>query len=660
VGPWVIFHHAQAERESLFNLHTFGRLHLTNDLGDLSFPDKGLLAICYLLDTKQFEASRTDIATLLWSGEDRAGLLANMRQTIARIKSRQRELGVDFLTFTPTTVRVEVETLTSDLSLFDIAENNEPVQTLYRLAETVKGDFLEGFEPVNTLLDVWVEQKREAISHQFLRVFKRALAPISAADADMTIRKLALQVFRLHPHDEEVQAFLLESGVHDGPQDGSALPFAANARAVRSDTETESLSLQLASRMFNKQFAQARDSLLARPPPVVPPYGERKLDAPRLALLPPQNDSESIVATLVAASLIEDITIGFCSLKSVRVIAPHTAGQFSRDPNKAAVFERHGISYILDTRISYGQEVSLFAQLIFFANDEIIWAERFSLDSSNLTLHRRELSKRIALIVASHIERDSLSRAYYEASPDAYHRYLVGQRHLKELTLPNLRRARREFRAALQKNPHFAPALSGLARTYTKEWLLTMRGDEQLLASAAEFSTKAISAGEDLAGGYRELGIVKLAQGDIDESVNALNLAETLSPHYADIIADYADTLVHASRPADALKKIANAIDLNPLAPDTYLWTAAGANYCLYQFETALSYIAMMRDSGLADRLSAACWAMLGDMKKARSFVRNVRATIPDFDVDKWLSMIVLKEQWQKDLYREGLRKAGF
>ncbi|KAA1177269.1 hypothetical protein FP026_25600 [Rhizobium tropici] len=644
----------------MFTLHTFGHLRLTNKLGYVSFPDKGLLAICYLLDTKQFEASRTDIATLLWSGEDRAGLLANMRQTIARVKSCQRELGVDFLTFTPTTIRVEVEALTSDLSLLDIAEDEEPLQALYRVAEAMKGDFLEGFEPIDTLLDLWVKQKRGAFSNLLLRVFKRALTTISATESDMAIRKVALQIFRLHPHDEEVQRFLLESGVHDGALDGTTLPLVGDARVVLSDAETEPLPLQLASRMFNKQFAQARDSLLARPLPIAPPYGGRKLDVPRLALLPPQNDSESIVATLVAASLIEDITIGFCSLKSVRVIAPHTARQFSRDPNKAAVFERHGISYILDTRISYAQEVSLFAQLVFFANDEIIWAERFSLDSSNLTLHRRELSKRIALIVASHIERDSLSRAYYEASPDAYHSYLVGQRHLKELTLPNLRRARREFRTALQKNPHFAPALSGLARTYTKEWLLTMRGDEQLLASAAEFSTKAISVGEDLAGGYRERGIVKLAQGDIDESVNALNLAETLSPHYADIIADYADTLVHASRPADALEKIANAIDLNPLTPDTYLWTAAGASYCLYQFETALSYIAMMHDSGLADRLSAACWAMLGDMKKARSFVRNVRASIPDFDVDKWLSMIVMKEQWQKDLYREGLRKAGF
>ncbi|MET0748314.1 MAG: hypothetical protein ABWY49_08990 [Rhizobium sp.] len=649
------------EHAMSFKLLTFGRLRLVNDDGDVPFPDKALMALCYLFDTNQLEASRTDVATLLWSGESHAGLLANMRQTIARIKSRQRELGVDFLTFTATTIRVEAEHLRFDLSSHAAPDDADPAQSLHHLADVMQAEFMEGFEPTDTLLDAWVEQKRKGYSEQLLQAFKRALPVISAKEADQLIRKAALQVFKLHPQDEDVQKFILACDADQHSNGVSpALQQDDGVNAANPAADPTPLPLRLASRMFNKQFAQARASLLERPSPFNSPYGGNTLDVPRLALLPPQNDSTSVVATLLAASLVEDITVGFCSLKSVRVIAPHSAGQFSRDPDKAATFARHSISYILDTRISYDEDVSLFAQLISFANDEIVWAERYSLDSSNLARQRREISTRIALTVASKIEGDGLSRAYFEESPDAYHSYLVGQRHLKDLTLPNLRRARREFRNALQKNPRFAPALSGIARTYSKEWLLTARSDQQLLASAAEFSTKAIAAGEDLAGGYRELGVVRLLQGDIDESVNAMQLAETLSPHHADLIADHADTLVHCSQPAAALEKIANAIDLNPLAPDLYLWTAAGASYCLGQFETALAYIAMMHDGGLVDRLTAASWAMLGETKKARSFVRKARESNPDFDVDKWLSAIAMKEQWQKDLYREGLRKAGF
>jgi hypothetical protein len=67
-----------------------------------------------------------------------------------------------------------------------------------------------------------------------------------------------------------------------------------------------------------------------------------------------------------------------------------------------------------------------------------------------------------------------------------------------------------------------------------------------------------------------------------------------------------------------------------------------------------------MDDRAPADRLSAACWAMLGDTKNARIYMRKVRETNPDFDVDKWLSVVPFKEQWQKEQYREALRRAGF
>src|SRR5690606_20840822 len=99
-----------------------------------------------------------------------------------------------------------------------------------------------------------------------------------------------------------------------------------------------------------------------------------------------------------------------------------------------------------------------------------------------------------------------------------------------------------------------------------------------------------------------------------------LDRAEALSPHYANVIASYADTLVQASRPDVGLKKIEHAIELNPLPPDEYFWTAAGASYSLGLYQQALDYIARMKDRTPADRLAAASWSMLGDMKKARQF----------------------------------------
>jgi TolB-like protein/Tfp pilus assembly protein PilF len=381
-----------------------------------------------------------------------------------------------------------------------------------------------------------------------------------------------------------------------------------------------------------------------------------------LALLPPTNQSRDPAAARLVTSLIEDITIGFCVLNSIQVIAPYSAIQISRQSSdKLATFEQHEITYVLDTRLSEAERgLSLFSQLIYLATDEVVWAERFSLDGGDLARNNRDISRRLALSIAAEIDRHRITRAHFEQNPAAYHRYLIGRQHFARLTLPNLRRARKEMKAALKESPDFAPALSSIARTYSEEWFLTARGDRDLLKSAEAYALKAIAARDDLADGYRELGVVKLQQGALDESMEALELAETLSPHYADVIADHADTLAHCSHLEAACRKIEDAIELNPLSPDAYLWTAAGANYGLGRFETALAYIDQMAESSLADRLSAASWAMLGETKKARFFVRRVREANPDFDVERWLSVVPIKEQWHKDLYRDGLKKAGF
>ncbi|WP_246703284.1 MULTISPECIES: hypothetical protein [unclassified Rhizobium] len=71
---------------------------------------------------------------------------------------------------------------------------------------------------------------------------------------------------------------------------------------------------------------------------------------------------------------------------------------------------------------------------------------------------------------------------------------------------------------------------------------------------------------------------------------------------------------------ADALAEVATALELNPLAPDYYYWTAAGASYFLGEYTEALAYLDRMRDPGPASRLAAASWAMQGDLAKAASW----------------------------------------
>lgn len=641
-----------------FVLKTFGRLQLVDEDGNaVAFPEKGLLLLAYLFTTDQGSSDRTTLARFLWGDADRDDTLATLRKLISRMKARQVELGISILSSRGNMVTLDRESLSSDMLLSETEEEIEPFSRLKLLVKLMDQPFLASVQNHSRQFQRWLAERENCHIALLGNTLRTASRLAQSQKESELLRKAAVILFRTEPKDPDtlqllIQIFQAEEEVASlrtyFEQRRDSVLRGIAGRTGSDDSDTKSLYPTSASSKLKLEAA----------PPSEPQ--DIRIETPRLVLLPPKNQSVRPQAGFLAASLVEDITIGFCAFNSLEVIAPYSAVQIGHHmETQKAFFERHRVNYVLDTRISNtGDEVTLFAQLVFFDQNQIVWAERFSLDQMDLVKDRRVVARRIALSVSGEIERHEALRE--DLNPIAYHRYLVGRRHLARLTLPNLRRARKEMKAALSVSPDFAPALSSMARTYSKEWLLTARGDIDLLQTAETLAKQATATRTDFADGYREFGVAKLLQGAFDESAEAMEVAESLAPHYADVIADYADTLVHCSLPALALRKIERAIELNPLSPDTYFWTGAGANYALGEFEASLEYIGQMADPSLADRLSAANCAMLGHHDRARVFVRRFREGNPDFDVDKWLSAVPSKEQWHKDLYREGLKKAGF
>lgn len=621
-----------------FRLQTLGRLRLVDeDECDVAFPEKGLLILAQAIAGGHREQSRNDVAKLLWDEIVPSQAFVNLRKTISRVTSRQEELGHTFLSFSPSMVRLAPDAVASDLDDIGRHADQDALSRFRWAAEKFRDDFLKDLKSQGRALHDWIEQQRADHTALLRESLVNAAENATGADRKL-VKSAAVKLLEQNPDDDEVRKILKTALASEGRQyDARLLPggglVAATAKASPLSALTNS--------------------------PLLETMGETR--PPRVVLLPPGAGNADAAATLFAHSLIEDVTIGLCALRSVSVIAPYTAAQISLQADKASTYEQHAISYILDTRLTNeGSRQTLFTQLIFFANDEVIWADRFTLDDDGLMRSRQEIARQIAFAIASQVERNETMRKTYESNGGSYRSYLLGQRYLKQLNLPEVRRARKSFRDALNQNADLAPAMSGLARSYFVEWLLTARGDSELLALAEQHARDAVAIDETLAAGYRELGVVKLYRRQFDESIEFHEKAEALSPQHANVIASYADTLVQASRPDGGLRKIEAAINLNPMAPDEYFWTAAGACYSLSQYDQALAYIDRMRDPTPADRLAAASWGMLGNRKKAGQYVRKTFEVHPDFNLDKWIAIVPFREEWQRTHYCEGLRKAGF
>jgi TolB-like protein len=589
-------------------LQSFGHLRLLDEGGgDIAFPEKALLILCYLHARGLPDMSRADAAGLFWDDANTAAAYASLRQTVSRVQKRQRDLGRTYLTFTETGIVLGPDPIESDV---DLVREDTGLEVL---ADLLGDEFLKHVKPGQPALAGWIALQRTA----HVALLRRTLLQETAQggnSARQARSAAALRLLEANPEDEEVRAVL------------TGQPAAPTALVSFPQAEADT--------------GLPMEAILPRQ------------SLPRLLLLPPAAINASRIAARFSEALIEDVTIGLCALRSISIIAPHTAAQISLQADRAATYARHRISYILETRLrDDGDRHSLFAQLLFFGGDEVIWAERFPLSAEGLARSRQVIARQIAGAIATEIERNELVRRDYERDADAYRSFLIGQGQLKNLDLRDIRRARRSFRDALQVSAGFAPAMSGLARSFFLEWLVTARGDGDLLSQAQHHAETAIRADEHLPTGYRELGVVKLYARQFDESLAYLDRAEALSPHYANVIASHADTLVQASRPDIGLEKIKHAIDLNPLPPDEYFWTAAGAAYAIGRYEEALAYIARMKDKEPVHRLSAACWAMLGDIRKARLFMRRTYESNPNFDLEAWMKIIPFREEWQRQHY---------
>ena len=616
----------------MLHLQTFGDLRLIETNGDpVRYPIKGLLMMAHIYAGASHELSRYELAQFLWSDVEPEQARLNLRKLLSRIREiddGRAEIPFDF---TATTVRLNTQALSSDLDIF--RGDGPPLERLKAISELTQHGFIGNIKPATKLIDAWIRAQRSAQELQLRQALLDAVPEAKQPGDARIISSAALQILERDPNDEQVRALLHR--LSSGSSFSDRLPSKAGPVKVQ------------------VKRSEASDQALVVDPVRVPVVSAI---LPRLVLLPPT--SKHIDAGLALANaLIEDVTIELCALRNISIVAPHTAGQIRRDSEKAAVVARHSIAYLLDTRLS---EEGLFAQLVYFPTDEIIWADRFAMTPGILPRQRRLIAQQLTVSVASELAENEEERLRFEANPEAYHSYLVGSSLMSRLTLPHIRRARKAFKQSLSHRPDFSPSFTGLARTFTSEWLVTAQGNDELLHMAEQNALRAIERDPASAAGHRELGVTKLYLGDVDASVEALHLAEELSPHFADVIYSHADTLVHASRPGDALNKIRKAISLNPIAPDAYLWCAAGASFFLEQYEQAIAYVEAMKDKAPAHRIAAASCAMIGDRKRALFHRQRAESINPVFDVEKWLAIVPFKEHWQKELYREGLLKAGF
>jgi TolB-like protein/DNA-binding winged helix-turn-helix (wHTH) protein/Tfp pilus assembly protein PilF len=323
-----------------------------------------------------------------------------------------------------------------------------------------------------------------------------------------------------------------------------------------------------------------------------------------LAVLPFQNLTGDPEQQYLCDGLTEEMIaqLGAADPSRLGVIA-RTSAMHYRDTTKRAdeIARELQVGYLLETSLRrVGNQVRVTAQLIDARTQSHLWAEQYDRDAIDpLSLQRdaaavfaqRTLSS-LGVSAANHESRE-VQRASNAA---AYEHYLRGRYYWAKDTIDGLRKARDNFQKAIDLDPSYARAYSGLADTYALlgSYGLMPIGESHPLGRKA--ALKALDLDESLVDAHRSLAAITADYyWDWQEVERHYARALALGPNDATALSFYAFYLAYTGRPVEALPIAERACRLDPVSPNartirgSVLQLAGRLDDARLEFEEALA-----------------------------------------------------------------------
>ena len=149
---------------------------------------------------------------------------------------------------------------------------------------------------------------------------------------------------------------------------------------------------------------------------------------------------------------------------------------------------------------------------------------------------------------------------------EAYELYLKGRFFWNRRNVDGIKEALKLFQAAVEKDPNFAKAYSGIADCYSIGRELYLFERREALDKAGKSVRKALELDDSLAEAHASFGLQLVNAFQLREAEEEFNKALSLNPSYASAHHWYAICLADLGKLDDALKEASLAAQTDPLS----------------------------------------------------------------------------------------------
>lgn len=290
-----------------------------------------------------------------------------------------------------------------------------------------------------------------------------------------------------------------------------------------------------------------------------------------VVVLPFVNANGNADAEYLADGITEALINSLSQIRELQVIARTTAFHYK---GKEVNFQKTAHELSVDAALTgtlrqVGNTLVIQADLINLATGTQLWGDRYSRKVTDVLSVQEDITQAILEKIRPRLSAEEQRRAtkHYTDSPEAYQLYLRGRYLWNQRGKDNITQAIGYFQRAIDMEPNFALAHTGLADSYALLGSTEYGGARDALPKAETAARTALRLDDNLAEAHTSLGYIAWHKWDWGNAEREYKRAIALKPNYSTAHHWYGIYLRSIGRWQEALAQLNRAHELDPLFP---------------------------------------------------------------------------------------------
>jgi serine/threonine-protein kinase len=257
-----------------------------------------------------------------------------------------------------------------------------------------------------------------------------------------------------------------------------------------------------------------------------------------IAVMPFVNGSSNADVEYLSDGMTETLISSLSQLPNLTVRPRSAVFRYKgkeNDPQAAGT--ELNVQAVLNGRVEQrAEELSLFVELVDVALNKVVWSQHYRRKQADLVSLQSEIARDVSGKLRAKLSGSDEAKVTknYTANPEAYQLYLKGRFYWNKRSIESLKQAVDFYNQAIEKDPGYALAFSGLAETYVLYAVYTIASPRDSMPQAKAAALRALELDNSVAEAHTALGYYFMHfEFDATSAEREFRRAIELNPNYA-------------------------------------------------------------------------------------------------------------------------------